>query len=154
MPMPSGFRGGASDSNEHHVPPPGTAPHAISAALRTNQPLSAGTLPASVSSIRASSIAARMLLPGTGRPRLGVEPVADAAHGVHEARLARVLAELLAQLRHVHVDDVIVAEPVRSPYRLEQLRARECHARPAGESVEQVELDARQLDRTAIEAHL
>src|SRR3954453_2907952 len=108
MPMPIGFRGGASDSNEHHVPPPGTAPHAISDALSTNQPLSAGTLPASVSSIRASSIVARMLLPVPGRPRRGVEPVADPAHGVHESRLARVLTELLAQLRHVHVDHVVV----------------------------------------------
>src|SRR4051794_6057590 len=145
MPMPSGFRGGASDSNEHHVPPPGTAPHAISEALRTNQPLSAGTLPASVSSIRASSIAARMLLPDSGRPGLGVEPVADAAHGVHEARLACLLAELLAQLRHVHVHDVVVAEPVRAPHCHEQLRARECNARSRRESVEQVELDASEL---------
>src|SRR4051794_29911886 len=121
--MPSGLRGAASDSNEHQVPPPGTAAHAISPTFRTNQPLSAGTLPASVSSIRASSMAVGMLLLDPVRPRLGVEPVSDAAHRAHEARLARLLAELLPQLRHVHVDHMVVAEPAGPPHRLEQLRS-------------------------------
>src|SRR3954451_24622762 len=109
--MPIGFRGGASDSNEHQVPPPGTDAHAISAAFSTNQPLSAGTLPAGVSSMRASCMTGPMLVPGRRARGLGVEPVADPAHRPHEARLARVLPQLLAQLRHVHVDNVVVAEP-------------------------------------------
>src|SRR3954451_4178887 len=128
--MPSGLRGGASDSNEHQVPPPGTEAHAISPTFRTNQPLSAGTFPASVCSIRASCMAAGMLVPRARR--LGVQPVAHPAHGADEARLARILAELLAQLRHVNVDHVIVAEPARPPHGLEKLRPREHHAGARG----------------------
>src|SRR3954451_5852270 len=105
------FRGGSSASNMHHIPspPPSTVDHAISEAFRTNQPLSAGTFPCSVCSIRASSVMSRRMLVPCCRARgLGAEPVADAPHGANEARLARVLAELLSQLRHVHVDHVVV----------------------------------------------
>src|SRR3954452_2850622 len=141
--MPRALRGGSSDSNEHHVPPPATLAHAISPTFRTNQPLSAGTFPTSVSSIRASSVTGRTLAPGGGSRRLGVEPVAHPADGRDEARSTRVLAELLAQLRHVHVHHVVVPEPARPPHALEQLRARERHARARRQRCEEVELDPR-----------
>ena len=54
----------------------------------------------------------------------------------------------------MHVDDVIIAEPILAPYALEQPLAAERHPRLAGENVEQVELDPGQLDRLAASARL
>src|ERR1019366_7630388 len=73
----------------------------------------------------------------------GAHPVADSAHRANEARVA----ELLAQVADVDVDDVVVAEPAWSPDALEQLPAAEHQPRLLGERLEQVELELRQLDR-------
>ena len=67
---------------------------------------------------------------------------------------ARVVGELAAQVGDVDVDEVVVAEPVRAPHALEQLRAAERDARLGGERVEQVELDPGQLERGAVERDL
>src|SRR3954468_8333691 len=58
--MPSSSERACGDSNPHHVPPPGTVAHAISATFRMNQPSSAGTRPVSVSSIFASCMRATL----------------------------------------------------------------------------------------------
>ena len=83
--------------------------------------------------------------------RPGAHPVPDAADRADEVRGARVIGELAAQVGDVDVDQVVVAEPVRAPHALEQLRAAERDARLGGERVEQVELDPGQLERRAVE---
>ena len=54
----------------------------------------------------------------------------------------------------MHVDDVVIAEPLPAPHALEQPLAAERHPRLAREHVEQIELELRQLDRLAAAAHL
>src|SRR4051794_16511454 len=89
-PMPSSGEREAGDSNEHHVPPPSTVAHPISARLRMNQPSSAGTRPVSVSSILASCIMRRAYgtMPPMGGATLTLRPL---AHG-DEAELRRIHA--------------------------------------------------------------
>src|SRR5450759_1626058 len=102
-----------------------------------------------------SSWAASSLAPRLRRRRLtwlllGRHRVADAAHGANHARRARIVSELLSQLGNMDVDNVLVAEPARSPNPLEQLAAAEDEPRVFGERLEQLELEPRQLDRLAV----
>ena len=78
----------------------------------------------------------------------------DAAHGAHEVGRARVIGELAAQVGDVDVDEVVVAEPVLAPDALEQLRAGEGDARRGGERVQEVELDAGEVELDAVELGL
>ena len=57
------------------------------------------------------------------------------------------VAELLADLRDVHVDGARVAEPVVAPHAVEDLLAGEREPGPLGEEAQQVELLGRELDR-------
>src|SRR6266511_981814 len=84
----------------------------------------------------------------------GAHAVADATHGLHEARAPWVVAELAAQVGDVHLDQVVVADPLGPPHPLEQPLAAPHQPRVLGERVEQVELQAGQLDRLAGEADL
>ena len=70
------------------------------------------------------------------------QPEADTAHGVDEAQFRSTQLQLAAQVREVHIDDVGVADPVRSPHLLEQLRAGADLGRAAAQLLEQGELDA------------
>ncbi len=47
----------------------------------------------------------------------GAHPVADAADGAHVAAAGGVVAEFAAQMTDVHVDQMLVADPVRAPHR-------------------------------------
>ena len=92
--------------------------------------------------------------PGPGhvagrRPRR-LEPVADAAHGGDDDGVA----ELLADLRDVHVDGAGVAEPVVAPHAVEDLLARQREPGPLGEEAQEVELLGRELDRRVVDPHL
>ena len=97
---------------------------------------------------RRSSIATTSRVRSEIRPRftlrrLGLEPVADAAHRVDAHRAV----ELLAHLRDVHVDRAGVAEPVVAPHAVEDLLAAQREPRALGEEAQQVELLRRERDR-------
>ena len=79
-----------------------------------------------------------------GSSRLLAEGVADAAHGLQQARLA-VLFELAAEVADVDPERVRGRAEVVAPDALVDLRARQHLARVAQEELEQVELGARQL---------
>ena len=79
--------------------------------------------------------------------------VADAAHGVDEARRAAVL-RLAAEVPDVDVEGVRRRAEVVAPDPLEDDRARQHLARVPEEQLEQRELGARELDRTTPAPHL
>src|SRR4029450_8055269 len=59
------------------------------------------------------------------KPRLTIEPVADAAYADQELRLRRHSFDLLPQVENVGVDDAIANVGARPPRVLDQLLARE-----------------------------
>ena len=71
------------------------------------------------------------------------------AHGVQVAGLGGGLAELAAQPRQVDVDRLVRPAVRLAPHLGEELTARHHLGRAAGEVGEQVELEARQLERLA-----
>ena len=68
------------------------------------------------------------------------------------AGFGRVVAELAAQVPDVDVDDVLVAVPLRSPHRVDELAPGEGRPWAGGHGGEQVELGAGQVDGRAVEA--
>ena len=83
--------------------------------------------------------------------RRGLELDAHAAHGVQVAGLGGGLAELAAQPRQVDVDRLVGAAVGLAPHLGEQLAPGHHLGRAAGEVGEQVELEAGQLERLAVE---
>ena len=81
------------------------------------------------------------------------EAVADTAHRANDLAIGDA-GELLAQVRDVDVDDVVVAEPVLTPHGVEQLTASQHLAGIGGELVEQIELDLGEVDRLAAQFDL
>src|SRR5438093_9105395 len=82
------------------------------------------------------------------------DPVADASDRLDEPRRLGIVSELAPQAGDVHVDHAVVAEPVRTPDQLEELRAREHHPRPRGQRLQEIELQPRQLDLHAVHVDL
>ncbi len=74
------------------------------------------------------------------------------AHGVQVARRGGVVAELLSQPAHVHVERLGRAEPVLVPHAVHQLLARDDAPGVADQLGQQVELLARELQLLAVEA--
>src|SRR4051794_18843864 len=109
--------------------------------------------PAEVSYNRANEppgeLRARDGRPLGGLSRLVAEAVAHAAHREEVLRVLRVRLQLLAQVADVDVDRARVAVGRVAPDPRQQHVAREDAARVAGQSVEDLELDERQLDRRA-----
>jgi O-antigen/teichoic acid export membrane protein len=88
-----------------------------------------------------------------GRRPSPLHAIADPSDRAHAARSVAPV-DLLAQVGDVDVDDVVVAEPVRSPHALAQRRSTEHHPRSLGERLEDVELDAGELDGLAGHLHV
>src|SRR5450755_2001836 len=84
----------------------------------------------------------------------GFESVTDAANGADVPGSGGRLAELAAQIGHVHVDDVVVAEPVVTPDLCHQYPAPEDPTRRGRQRIEQVELDPGQLHRLSTDPDL
>src|SRR5690606_30558473 len=82
------------------------------------------------------------------------EPVADAAHREHVARLGRIDLDLGAQPVDVRIHVVLVALERGPPYGVEQLHAREGPPGVAGEVCKQVELLGRERHWPAVDSHL
>src|SRR5205809_966773 len=82
------------------------------------------------------------------------DPVADTSDRLDEPWRLGIVSELAPQAGDVHVDHAVVAEPVRTPDQLEELRAREHHPRPRGQRLEEIELQPRQLDLHAVHVDL
>src|SRR6185295_5610940 len=77
------------------------------------------------------------------------EPEADAADGVDEAGILRVVAELAAEARDVDVERLRRAEPVRVPDLVDKPLARDDGAGLGHQHVEQLEFLARQIQLLA-----
>src|SRR5207244_2037785 len=78
------------------------------------------------------------------------EPVAGAAHGQDQLRLARVYFELLAKVPDVDVDRSWLAVGRIAPDRLEERPAAEDLARLGHERPEQLELDIGEIESAAV----
>ena len=76
-------------------------------------------------------------------PSRNAEPVTDAAHGIDVHGMQWIRLDLAAQIRDVHIDDVIVVE-LGAPNPLQQLRAREHSAGLLGKRRQERELTRRQ----------
>ncbi len=63
-------------------------------------------------------------------------------------------AQLLAQLRHVHLDGARLARTEKAPHRLQQLRAADDASGLEKQIRQQVELALGELDRQLVHAHL
>ena len=101
----------------------------------------------------AASSRARRLTSGPPELVRAREAEAHAADGVDEARVRRVVAELAAQARHVHVERLRGAEPVRVPDLVDQPLARDHRAGLAHQQLEQLELLAGEVELLAGERH-
>src|SRR3954470_22682173 len=82
---------------------------------------------------------------------VALESEPDAAHGGDEPRLPGVVAELAAQPRHVHVEGLGGAVPVRVPHLAHDLLARDDAAGLAYQQPEQVELLGRQVQLDVVQ---
>src|SRR5690606_39733909 len=82
------------------------------------------------------------------------EPDTAPPHGVQDPRFRRALAQLSAQPVEVNVDRLILADRWLAPYLLQQFPPRHHPTRPGREVGEQVELLARQRQRSAIQVRL
>lgn len=76
-----------------------------------------------------------------GPQQVVAEPESDTTNGVDESQLRRVALQLAAQIRQVHVDDMGVTNPIRTPYLLQQMHPRADLGRLAAELLEERELD-------------
>ena len=81
--------------------------------------------------------------------RAGDEAVADAAHGLDQRRLLRIVLDLRPQPLHGRVDEARVAQVVVVPDQLEQQLARESPALAAARARAAAELGRRQLQLLA-----
>src|SRR5260221_8213446 len=72
----------------------------------------------------------------------GLEPVADAAHGVDAHRTV----ELLSNLGEVHVDRALVAEPVVTPHAVEYLLATQREPRTLRQELQELEFPGGESD--------
>jgi hypothetical protein len=88
-------------------------------------------------------------VPGCFGPAVGAQAVAGPAD-----RLDQRLAELAAQIAHVHVDEVRARIEVRAPGHGQQLRPGQNLARVAGERLQQRELAGGQAERPAADRRL
>src|SRR5438034_5178448 len=73
-----------------------------------------------------------------------LQAVADAAHGADQRAL--VVAQLLAQVAHININDVGVAEIVVAPDPVDDSFPREDLARMSKQHLQQIELTGGQLD--------
>ena len=80
-----------------------------------------------------------------------LETIADAVNGVNPARVARIIANLGAQVLHMTVNRALVALEVIAEHLLDELHARVHAARIARQSREQLELAGREIDLLVVD---
>src|SRR5947209_1658064 len=78
-----------------------------------------------------------------------VELIPDAPHRLQQLRLGGVVFDLLAQQADMHVHHALIAQEVVAPDPLQQLRPAVDDAGSAGQRVQQVELQRREVDGRA-----
>ena len=81
------------------------------------------------------------------------EAVAYAAHGLDDPGISWIVAQLVAEVRDMHVDDVLVVVLV-ALHVLEQLRAGKDPTRLACQCHQQAELARRQKNGSGLDEHL
>lgn len=69
------------------------------------------------------------------------QPEPDTTHGVDHLDLGRSFVELATEVGEMHVDDMVVANPLRTPHGVKQIFSRANLGRSAAELFEERELD-------------
>ena len=79
------------------------------------------------------------------------QPVTDRPNRLDEPRGRGIVAELAAEIRHVDVNEVVVADELRTPDPFEQRRSAHDDARITRECRQDPELGRGELDRRSID---